>query len=84
MGKIKTAIAKTVKSTGGKIALGVMGASALGLGARALMKRKGGLFGVHKARRNSVARIRARVQRLAYKIKEKQLKRKLFKEEMRL
>lgn len=58
----------------------VAGAAALGYGAKRFLGRKG----ARRTGRGSVARIRGRVQKLAYKVKEIQLKRKLFKEQMKI
>lgn len=87
MDEINMSILNRLKSskrlkTGLKIAGAVAGASAIGYGAYKLGKKFGGKRGVGK--KSSVARLRNKVQKLKLKILEKQYKRKLFKEEMKI
>jgi hypothetical protein len=79
MGKVRSFLSKNK----GKI---IAGAGALGLAGAGIYAGRKLLRGRGKypTRRGSVSRLRSRVQRLTLKIKEKQLKRKLFKEELRI
>lgn len=77
MGKIKAFIQKHKVGLG--VGAGALGLGAVGIGATRLLR---GHSKSHK--RSGIGRLKTRVQRLTLKIKEKQLKRKLFKEELRL
>jgi len=76
MGKIKTAVKKY-----GKYALGAGAVGGLAYGATKLLKGRKGKVGT---RRRGTSGLKTQVQRLALRIKKKQLQRKLFKEEMRI